>query len=80
MIDVYAAVAPSPTSNSWPPISPVPTLMAIENGPDIPMFRQNTTAFIHELAGHASTNADLVARVRIAESSGRGQGQRSSNA
>ncbi len=34
------------------------TLMTIEGVPDIPMFRQNTAAFIHEMAGPAISNVD----------------------
>ena len=33
-------------------------LMAIEEVPDIPMFRQNTAAFIHELPASAISNVD----------------------
>ena len=32
--------------------------MTIEGVPDIPMFRQNTAAFVHELAGPAISNVD----------------------
>ena len=32
------------------------TLMKIEGVPDIPMFRNNTAAFIHDLPAHALTN------------------------
>jgi len=34
------------------------TLMKIEKVPDIPMFRQNTTGFIHELPNGALSNVD----------------------
>jgi len=34
------------------------TLMKIEQVPDIPMFRQNTAAFVHELADRAISNVD----------------------
>jgi phenylpyruvate tautomerase PptA (4-oxalocrotonate tautomerase family) len=34
------------------------TLMAIEGVPDIPMFRQNTAGFIHEMDGPAISNVD----------------------
>jgi phenylpyruvate tautomerase PptA (4-oxalocrotonate tautomerase family) len=33
-------------------------LMTIEGVPDIPLFRQNTAAFIHELADGAMSNVD----------------------
>lgn len=34
------------------------TLMAIEQVPDIPMFRENTAAFIHELPADAISDVD----------------------
>lgn len=34
------------------------TLMKIEQVPDIPMFRQNTAAFVHDLPGEAISNVD----------------------
>jgi len=34
------------------------TLMKIEGVPDIPMFRQNTAAFVHELAAGALSNVE----------------------
>jgi phenylpyruvate tautomerase PptA (4-oxalocrotonate tautomerase family) len=34
------------------------TLMTIEGVPDIPMFRQNTAGFIHEMDGPAISNVD----------------------
>lgn len=34
------------------------TLMEIEQVPDIPMFRSNTAAFVHELPGGAIANVD----------------------
>jgi phenylpyruvate tautomerase PptA (4-oxalocrotonate tautomerase family) len=34
------------------------TLMTIEGVPDIPMFRQNTAGFVHEMDGHAISNVD----------------------
>ena len=34
------------------------TLMTIEGVPDIPMFRQNTAAFVHDLPGQAISNVD----------------------
>ena len=33
-------------------------LMEIEGVPDIPVFRQNTAAFVHELPGNAISNVD----------------------
>jgi phenylpyruvate tautomerase PptA (4-oxalocrotonate tautomerase family) len=34
------------------------TLMTIEGVPDIPMFRENTAGFIHEMDGSAISNVD----------------------
>ena len=34
------------------------TLMTIEQVPDIPMFRQNTAAFVHDLPGEAISNVE----------------------
>jgi hypothetical protein len=34
------------------------TLMTIEGVPDIPMFRQNTAGFVHEMVGPAISNVD----------------------
>jgi hypothetical protein len=34
------------------------TLMRIEQVPDIPMFRQNTAAFIHEMPSDSLSNVD----------------------
>jgi len=34
------------------------TLMKIEGVPDIPMFRKNTAAFVHDLSAGALTNVD----------------------
>src|ERR1700733_9812134 len=34
------------------------TLMTIEGVPDIPMFRQNTAAFVHALSAEATSNVD----------------------
>jgi phenylpyruvate tautomerase PptA (4-oxalocrotonate tautomerase family) len=42
------------------------TLMTIEGVPDIPMFRQNTAGFVHEMAGPAISNVDGDSRyVRV---------------
>jgi phenylpyruvate tautomerase PptA (4-oxalocrotonate tautomerase family) len=57
MIDVYA-----PRGTFGDPHSLVGslarTLMVIEGVPDIPMFRQNTAAFIHDLAGEDISNVE----------------------
>jgi phenylpyruvate tautomerase PptA (4-oxalocrotonate tautomerase family) len=57
MIDVYAAAGtfrdPHQLASDL-----ARTLMTIEGVPDIPMFRQNTAAFVHELARPAIANVD----------------------
>jgi hypothetical protein len=57
MIDVYASRGTfSDTHRLATELAA--TLMRIEGVPDIPMFRQNTAAFIHELPAGAASNAD----------------------
>jgi phenylpyruvate tautomerase PptA (4-oxalocrotonate tautomerase family) len=49
------------------------TLMTIEGVPDIPMFRQNTAAFIHEMAGPTISNVDgdsAYVRVQVLTNAG----------
>ncbi len=49
------------------------TLMTIEGVPDIPMFRQNTAGFVHELDGPAISNVDgdsRYVRVQVLTNSG----------
>jgi phenylpyruvate tautomerase PptA (4-oxalocrotonate tautomerase family) len=57
MIDVYAATGtfrdPHRLASDL-----ARTLMTIEAVPDIPMFRQNTAGFVHEMDGPAISNVD----------------------
>jgi hypothetical protein len=57
MIDVYAATGtfhdPHQLASDL-----ARTLMTIEGVPDIPMFRQNTAGFVHEMDGPALSNVD----------------------
>jgi phenylpyruvate tautomerase PptA (4-oxalocrotonate tautomerase family) len=57
MIDVYAAGGtfedPKTLARTL-----AATLMTIEQVPDIPMFRQNTAAFIHDLPADRLSNVD----------------------
>jgi len=57
MIDVYAA---SGTFDDPKKLAQdlAATLMAIEKVPDIPMFRKNTAAFIHDLPADCLSNVD----------------------
>lgn len=65
MIDVYA-VAGTFSDTKELATELATTLMRIEGVPDIPMFRQNTAAFVHELAAGASSNVDGdAAHVRV---------------
>jgi len=57
MIDVYATAGTFPQPHQLA-ADLARTLMTIEGVPDIPMFRQNTAAFIHELADGAISNVD----------------------
>jgi phenylpyruvate tautomerase PptA (4-oxalocrotonate tautomerase family) len=57
MIDVYAKAGTfSDTKKLATELAG--TLMSIEGVPDIPMFRQNTAAFIHELPAGNASNVD----------------------
>jgi phenylpyruvate tautomerase PptA (4-oxalocrotonate tautomerase family) len=65
MIDVYAA-AGTFTEPHQLATDLARTLMVIEGAPDIPMFRQNTAAFVHDLADGALSNVDGESRyVRV---------------
>jgi phenylpyruvate tautomerase PptA (4-oxalocrotonate tautomerase family) len=57
MIDVYAT-AGTFTDKHQLAKDLAATLMTIEQVPDIPMFRQNTAAFIHELPDGDGSNVD----------------------
>jgi phenylpyruvate tautomerase PptA (4-oxalocrotonate tautomerase family) len=57
MIDVYATTGTF-ADKAQLAADLAGTLMTIEQVPDIPMFRQNTAAFIHELAPDSLSNVD----------------------
>jgi phenylpyruvate tautomerase PptA (4-oxalocrotonate tautomerase family) len=57
MIDVYAATGTFPDPHQLAS-DLARTLMTIEGVPDIPMFRQNTAGFVHEMNGPAISNVD----------------------
>ncbi len=57
MIDVYSAPGTF-TDKHGLAQTLAATLMEIEQVPDIPMFRSNTAAFVHELPGGAISNVD----------------------
>jgi phenylpyruvate tautomerase PptA (4-oxalocrotonate tautomerase family) len=57
MIDVYAAKGTFHDPHQLA-ADLARTLMTIEGVPDIPMFRQNTAGFVHEMDNRALTNVD----------------------
>ncbi len=57
MIDVYSAPGTFADKHALA-AKLAATLMQIEQVPDIPMFRSNTAAFIHELPADAISNVD----------------------
>jgi hypothetical protein len=57
MIDVYAAAGTFADPHKFA-TDLATTLMRIEGVPDIPMFRENTAAFIHEMPLAAASNVD----------------------
>ena len=57
MIDMYARSGTFPDRHKLA-VDLATTLMAIEGVPDIPMFRKNTAAFVHELDDESLSNVD----------------------
>ena len=57
MIDVYAAAWTFPDALALAQ-QLAAALMAVERVPDIPMFRQNTAAFVHEMPASHLSNVD----------------------
>src|SRR3984885_4831679 len=57
MIDVYAAAGTFGDTHQLA-ADLARTLMTIEGVPDIPMFRQNTAGFVHEMDSAAISNVD----------------------
>ena len=57
MIDVYSAAGTFADTHQLA-VDLATTLKTIEGVPDIPMFRQNTAAFIHDLPAGAVSNVD----------------------
>jgi phenylpyruvate tautomerase PptA (4-oxalocrotonate tautomerase family) len=72
MIDIYAA-AGTFTDKRQLTVDAARTVMDVEQVPDIPMFRQNTAAFIHELPADSLSNVDgesNYVRVQVLTNSG----------
>lgn len=57
MIDVYARTGTFPDRHGLA-VDLATALKTIEGVPDIPMFRQNTAAFVHEADGEGFSNVD----------------------
>jgi len=57
MIDVYAAAGTFADTHRLA-VDLATAVMTIERVPDIPMFRQNTAAFVHELPAGSLSNVD----------------------
>ena len=57
MIDDYAAAGTFPDPHKLA-VDLATAVMTIEQVPDIPMFRKNTAAFVHELPPDCLSNAD----------------------
>jgi phenylpyruvate tautomerase PptA (4-oxalocrotonate tautomerase family) len=57
MIDVYATSGTFPDKHQLA-VDLAHTVMTVEQVPDIPLFRKNTAAFIHDLAEDSLANVD----------------------
>lgn len=72
MIDVYARSGTFSDKHQLA-VTLAKTLMTIEGVPDIPMFRQNTAAFVHELPADGLSNVDgdnTYVRVQVLTNAG----------
>jgi phenylpyruvate tautomerase PptA (4-oxalocrotonate tautomerase family) len=72
MIDIYA-VAGTFADTHQLAVDAASTVMRVEQVPDIPMFRQNTAAFVHELAPDSLANVDgatTYVRVQVLTNAG----------
>ena len=72
MIDVYAAIGTFPDAAQLAK-DLAAAVMAVEGVPNIPMFRKNTAAFVHELPATALANVDgdsTYVRVQVLTNAG----------
>jgi phenylpyruvate tautomerase PptA (4-oxalocrotonate tautomerase family) len=72
MIDVYAAVGTF-ANNHQLAADLATAVMTIEQVPDIPMFRKNTVAFVHDLPADSLSNVDgehTYVRVQVLTNAG----------
>ena len=72
MIDVYATAGTFADTHQLA-VDLAQTLMTIEGVPDIPLFRQNTAAFVHEVPGDGMSNVageNTYVRVQVLTNAG----------
>jgi len=72
MIDVYAAAGTFSDRHQLA-VDLATAVMTIEQVPDIPMFRQNTAAFVHDLPADSLSNVDgehTYVRVQVLTNAG----------
>jgi len=72
MIDVYAAAGTFADTHRLA-VDLATAVMTIEQVPDIPMFRQNTAAFVHDLPAGSLSNVDgdgNYVRIQVLTNSG----------
>ena len=72
MIDVYASAGTFADQHKLA-VDLASTLMRIEQVPDIPMFRRNTAAFVHDLPSDSLSNVDgdsTYVRVQVLTNAG----------
>ena len=72
MIDVYATAGTFADKHQLA-ADLATAVMVVEGVPDIPMFRQNTAAFVHELAADSLSNVDgdnTYVRVQVLTNAG----------
>jgi phenylpyruvate tautomerase PptA (4-oxalocrotonate tautomerase family) len=72
MIDIYAAAGTFADPHQLA-ADAAGTVMRVEQVPDIPMFRQNTAAFVHELPAGCLSNVDgdsTYVRVQVLTNAG----------
>ena len=72
MIDAYASAGTFADKHKLA-VDLASTLMQIEQVPDIPMFRKNTAAFVHDLPSDSLSNVDgdsIYVRVQVLTNAG----------
>jgi phenylpyruvate tautomerase PptA (4-oxalocrotonate tautomerase family) len=72
MVDVYASTGTFRDTHQLA-VDLASAVMAVEQVPDIPMFRKNTAAFVHELPATALANVDgdsTYVRVQVLTNAG----------